>query len=216
MTCLFVAAANSEVVGCINFDYGQQHGLAEREAIRTLQDLPEFQSTDFKFVDLSVLSNVTVSALNRTAGEDTNKAHPLNPKLPASFVPGRNLIMLTIAAVYAQSLGATELWTGVCQTDYSGYPDCRDETIQTLAHAVRLGLEYDIDIMTPLMFIDKADTFKLAEQEGVLPFILENSHTCYVGNHEDRHEWGYGCGECPACKVRAAGYNQYKERYNVG
>lgn len=212
MTCFYKALEETEVVGAINFNYGNQHASAERQAILFLEsDCPD---VDFKFVDLSALTAVAPSALTKTLGGTTvNDAHPLNSHLPASFVPGRNLVMLTLAAAYAQGLGASKLYTGVCQTDYSGYPDCRDETIQTLAVAIRKGLDYEIDIITPLMFLDKADTFKLAEELGVLYDIIVHSHTCYVGNHETRHDWGYGCGECPACVVRANGWRTYIERY---
>jgi 7-cyano-7-deazaguanine synthase len=133
--------------------------------------------------------------------------------LPSTFVPGRNLLMLTAAASYAAARDVGALVTGVCQTDFSGYPDCRESTMQALERAIVQGLDRPFVIHTPLMHIDKADTFLLAQELGVLDLILEESHTCYEGDHTTRHAWGYGCGACPACELRARGWHAYKERH---
>ena len=218
VTTYFAAKHETNVIGLIRFTYGQQHNEPEAYAVYQLATREAHHGVlpydCVKEVDISSLSAVTVSALNSTAkGINVSEAHPLNPSLPASFLPGRNLIMLTLASVYAQSVGAQEVWAGMCETDYSGYPDCRDKTIQTLALAVRQGLDYEIDIITPLMFKDKADTFKMAYDLDELPWILEHTHTCYVGNHTVRHDWGYGCGVCPACEVRKKGFEGFQIRY---
>lgn len=210
VTTFFQARTITDIVGLIHFQYGQQHSAAELAAISKLCNA--FGET-CKVVDLSALKEVAVSALTKVDG-DTTVSHPHNANLPASFVPGRNLVMLTLAAAYAQSLGSSILFTGVCETDSSGYPDCRDTTIRRLEETIRLGMDIPhFAIHTPLMYLDKADTFMLAYRLNELAWIIENTHTCYVGNHELRHVWGYGCGECPACLVRAQGWNTFVERY---
>lgn len=215
ITTYYKAKTESEVVGAIHFNYRQQHGSPERNAISQLE-LLERHAFKTLFVDLAALSVVAQSALN-VKGGDVSAPHPLNNNLPASFVPGRNLIMLTLAAVYAQSVGATQIWTGVCETDYSGYPDCRESTIQSLEQAINRGLDPvdPIIIMTPLMHLDKADTFRLAEDLGVLQVILTVSHTCYIGDHTTQNSWGFGCGKCPACEVRKNGYYEFMKRYHT-
>jgi 7-cyano-7-deazaguanine synthase len=140
--------------------------------------------------------------------------------LPNSFVPGRNLLFLTLAAALAYRRGLDVLVTGVCETDFSGYPDCRDDTMKAMQIALSLGMDKQFLIETPLMWIDKAATWKLAhalgEQSGVteggtalVDLIVEHTHTCYLGERTQRHAWGYGCGTCPACALRAKGYDAY-------
>jgi 7-cyano-7-deazaguanine synthase len=133
--------------------------------------------------------------------------------LPSTFVPGRNLLFFTYAAALAYRRGMRTLVGGMCETDYSGYPDCRNETIQTLAKAISLGTDTDFVIETPLMWIDKAETWALAEELGGTPLvdlIVESSHTCYLGVRSRRHSWGYGCGHCPACQLRAKGWEAWQ------
>jgi 7-cyano-7-deazaguanine synthase len=133
--------------------------------------------------------------------------------LPTSFVPGRNVMFLTAAAALGYRRDIFDLVGGMCETDFSGYPDCRDETVQTTARALSLGLARDVRIHTPLMWIDKATTWRLAEElggEALVRLIVEESVTCYEGDHSHRHDWGYGCGTCPACALRAAGYRKYR------
>ena len=133
--------------------------------------------------------------------------------LPNTFVPGRNLVFLTFAAAVAYRRGLTHIVGGMCETDFSGYPDCRDATIKAMQTALNLGMEKDFVLETPLMWLDKAATWALAEELGGRPLIdliLEDTHTCYLGERGARHEWGYGCGTCPACKLRAQGWTKYR------
>ena len=137
--------------------------------------------------------------------------------LPNTFVPGRNLLFLTLAAAVAYRRGLEVIVTGVCETDFSGYPDCRDETVQATARALGLGLARDITVHTPLMWIDKAATWRLAESLGgpaLVDLIIEHTHTCYLGDRTHRQAWGYGCGECPACVLRAKGYAAFSDNLN--
>ena len=133
--------------------------------------------------------------------------------LPNTFVPGRNLVFLTFAAALAYRRGIVHIVGGMCETDYSGYPDCRDDTIKAMQLALTLGMDRRFVIHTPLMWIDKAATFALAQEVGGAPLIellLAETHTCYLGDREHRHAWGFGCGECPACRLRAEGYAKWK------
>lgn len=157
-----------------------------------------------------MLSALGDSALiNDTEHTDVSAPHHANAALPASFVPNRNALFLTTAHAYAQKVGAEVLYTGVCQTDYSGYPDCREEFVNMLAETLNVGYLTNIVIETPLMYLTKADTFKLAEDFGFLQTVIEDSHTCYNGDRSKMHSWGRGCGECPACKLRAKGYEEF-------
>jgi 7-cyano-7-deazaguanine synthase len=131
--------------------------------------------------------------------------------LPSSFVPNRNQLFITLAHSYAQKIGAETLVTGVCQTDYSGYPDCRQEFIFDIQKATNLGSDSKIVIRTPLMHLTKAETFELAKKENCLNDVLEHSHTCYNGNRDKLHSWGYGCDDCPACELRKKGYNEFNK-----
>jgi 7-cyano-7-deazaguanine synthase len=133
--------------------------------------------------------------------------------LPTTFVPGRNLVFFAFAAALAYRRGAKHLVAGMCETDYSGYPDCRDDTIKAMQLALNLGMDRRFVIHTPLMWIDKAATFALARDIGGAPFIdllVEDTHTCYLGDRSRRHDWGYGCGTCPACALRADGFARWK------
>lgn len=204
-TTLAYAATRSQVVGLIHFDYGQRHAV-ERQCA-------EYWASRFG-LELCVIPISSLSALGNSAlvdGGDVSAAHPTLAHLPASFVPGRNLVFLTLAAAYAMKQGATQVYTGVCQEDYSGYPDCRQDTIDALEQAVQLGMDFpELELCTPIMNVTKAQTFALAADLGVLEDVLEHSHTCYNGDHSNRHEWGYGCGACPACSVRANGWDAYR------
>jgi 7-cyano-7-deazaguanine synthase len=136
--------------------------------------------------------------------------------LPTTFVPGRNLVFFTFAGAVAYRRGAKHLVAGMCETDYSGYPDCRDDTVKAVQLALSLGMDRRFVLHTPLMWIDKAETFALAREiggEGLLGVVVEETHSCYLGDRSRRHDWGYGCGECPACKLRADGWTKFvKER----
>lgn len=204
MTCLAVAQRDCDAVLAVSFDYGQKHAV-ELEAAK---NICEKWGVGHEVVDLKpILQRMKSSAL--VTHGDTTQPHPILAGVPASFVPVRNALFLTAAFGFAIEYKCEAIYTGVCQTDYSGYPDCRYEFISALENALRIGYNADIDIVTPLMFIDKAETFKLAEDLEVLDDVLEYSVTCYNGVVDQKHRWGLGCGECPACKLRMEGYERY-------
>jgi 7-cyano-7-deazaguanine synthase len=216
-TCLAWALAQPERfdrVDCVAFDYGQRHRIeldCRRAVIDALRaQFPPWAARlgDDLLIDLSVLRSLGDSALT------SERAIELQANgLPSTFVPGRNLLFLTAAAALAYRQGASVLVGGMCQTDYSGYPDCRDETIRAMQRALSLGLDQPLAIETPLMFIDKAATWALAERLGgaaLVTLIEEHTHTCYLGERGLRHAWGHGCGHCPACVLRARGHARWR------
>jgi 7-cyano-7-deazaguanine synthase len=213
-TCLAWALQRYARVETLGFDYGQRHAIELTvrpnilQAIRTLDSRWETRLGEDHVLDLSVLGDVSETALTRDS-EITMQADGL----PNTFVPGRNLLFLTLAAALAYRRGIRVLVGGMCETDYSGYPDCRDETLRTLQSALRLGMNTQLTIETPLMWLDKAATWQLADQLGGKPLIdliRTETHTCYLGERDQLHAWGYGCGHCPACELRAKGYETYK------
>lgn len=203
-TCLGWARQEFEEAVAVTFHYGQKHAVEVEAAKRICERL----GVPHHLVDLSFLPDLVESAL--TSGGNVSQQHPLKPGLPASFVPNRNALFFTLAHALAQKIGAEVLVTGVCETDFSGYPDCRQEFVDAIEAALNVGSQSDIQIATPLMYLDKAETFMLAEDCGVLDVVLEESHTCYNGDREHRHEWGYGCGTCPACLLRKRGWEEYQ------
>jgi len=214
--CLAWALQQFSRVETIGFDYGQRHAV-ELSVRARLRDRMTTLRTDWKaglgddhLVKLDALAAISETALTRnTAIEMADSG------LPTTFVPGRNLIFFCFAGALAYRRGARHLVAGMCETDYSGYPDCRDDTIKALQVALTLGLDKRVTIHTPLMWIDKADTFAMAEQIGgkaFLEIVIEDSHSCYMGDRSKRHEWGFGCGECPACQLRANGFAKFKGR----
>lgn len=211
-TCFGYAVQVYKTVSAISFNYGQRHSV-ELDAAR---DLCARHGVNWRCVNMGrLVADLVTSALtdDRADEESVNGVHPHNDKLPASFVPGRNALFLTLAHAYAQEIGASAIITGVCQTDYSGYPDCREAFVRQMGIALNTGYESNIQILAPLMHLDKAQTFALAAELGFLIEVVEHSHTCYNGDHETRHEWGFGCGHCPACKLRANGFQQYLDKY---
>lgn len=206
-TCLYWAKRKFEVVEAITFDYGQKHSV-EIEQSKIICEILNIKQT---IIDISFLNTIVESAL--TSNGDVNE---LNAKgLPASFVPNRNQLFITLAHAYAQKIGAEILVTGVCQTDYSGYPDCRQEFINSIAETTNLGSSSSIKIITPLMDLTKAETFELAAEYNCLQEVIEHSHTCYNGNREKRNAYGYGCDECPACDLRRKGYEEYLQMNDI-
>lgn len=203
-TCLHWALNRFGTVEAITFNYGQKHSV-ELDCAKEICDKLMIKQT---IIDISFLNTIVESAL--TSNGDVNQKN--DKGLPASFVPNRNQLFITMAHSYAQKIGAKHLVTGVCQTDYSGYMDCRQIFINAISVATNLGSGEDIQIHTPLMYLDKAETFKLALDENCLGEVIEHSHTCYNGNREIMHPWGHGCGECPACELRAKGYYEAQER----
>ena len=212
--CLAWALERFAEVETVGFDYGQRHAVelavrpVIREKMRALK--PEWRDRlrDDHLIDLSVLGKISDTALTRDVSIALAEGG-----LPTTFVPGRNLLFLTFAGALAYRRGARNLVAGMCETDYSGYPDCRDDTIKAMQVALTLGMDRRFVVHTPLMWIDKAATFALAEEIGgekLLQLIIEDTHSCYLGERSLRHDWGYGCGECPACQLRAAGFARWK------
>jgi 7-cyano-7-deazaguanine synthase len=211
--CLAWALERFARVETVGFDYGQRHAI-ELDARPGLRDRvsalkPEWRPRlgEDHFVKLDALAAISETALTRDLEISMSGSG-----LPNTFVPGRNLIFFCFAGALAWRRGARHIVAGMCETDYSGYPDCRDDTIKAMQVALTLGLDRPTVLHTPLMWIDKAATFALAEKIGgqpLLDLIVEHSHSCYLGDREHRHAWGYGCGECPACALRAQGFEKF-------
>lgn len=207
-TCLALALSRDHsAVHTITFDYGQRHAVEIDCAV----DLARRWNVPNQVVPLYQLRDLVTSAL-LTTGEDVGASHARLTNLPASFVPARNALFITLAHGLAQEVGAGHIYLGVCETDFSGYPDCRQAFIVAMESALNVGYQASIKIETPLMYRTKAETFKLARDLDVLPDIIDGTHTCYNGDREHVHAWGRGCGECPACLLRAKGYNEYLDR----
>jgi 7-cyano-7-deazaguanine synthase len=213
-TCLAWALDRYDRVETIGFDYGQRHRIELDVRPRIFSKLramfPAWEAKlgDDHLLDLRTLGSISETALTTDVAIAFEKSG-----LPNTFVPGRNLLFLTYAAAVAYRRGLKHLVTGVCETDFSGYPDCRDDTIKALQVALNLGTERRFVIETPLMWIDKAETWALAQALGgdaLLQILIDDSHTCYEGDREHHHPWGWGCGRCPACELRAKGYESYQ------
>jgi 7-cyano-7-deazaguanine synthase len=212
-TCLAWALQRYQRVETIGFDYRQRHAVelaCRPRFLSALKDrFPDWAARlrDDHLIDLGVLGQVSDTALTRDKAIEFESSG-----LPSTFVPGRNLLFLTLAAAVAYRRGLTVLVGGMCETDYSGYPDCRDDTIKAMQVALSLGLDSRFVLETPLMWLDKAATWRLAEQLGgpaLLALVREDTHTCYLGDRTHRHPWGYGCGQCPACELRSKGWDDY-------
>ncbi|MGP5328159.1 7-cyano-7-deazaguanine synthase QueC [Pseudomonas helleri] len=212
-TCLAWALERYEHVETIGFDYGQRHRIELECRLNILQEVrnrfPNWAKRlgEDHVLDLKLLGQISDTAMTAEKTIEFEKNG-----LPNTFVPGRNLLFLTFAATIAYRRGLTVLVGGMCETDYSGYPDCRDNTLKATQVALSLGMDAPVIIETPLMWLDKAQTWRLAENLGGQSFvslIQEESHTCYLGTRQQKHEWGYGCGTCPACELRTTGYEQY-------
>ena len=178
------------------------------QSVRWNEQPPKMTSVDDHVLDMPALSHIGGTALIG-AGEIKMQAN----NLPSTFVPGRNLLFLTYGAALAYRRGLDVLVGGMCETDYSGYPDCRRATLDALETALALGMDTQVSIETPLMHVDKAATWKLADELGgdaLVELIVEHTHTCYRGNRSLRHDWGYGCGDCPACDLRQRGFAEWK------
>ena len=206
-TCLYWAKARYAQVRALAFDYGQRHAV-ELEQARKIAQRAE---TPLDVLPLAgLLGN---SALIET-DKDVDAAHESDPSLPATFVPGRNMLFLAVAGSFAYGRGIHDLVTGVCQTDFSGYPDCRRVFVDSMETTLSLATApTDFRIRTPLMYLDKADTFKLAADLGCLDVVLEDSHTDYHGDRSERHEWGYGRLDNDASRLRAKGWEAFKARW---
>ncbi len=212
-TCLAHALAQYEVVETLAFDYRQRHLVELTSRVEVLAQIrasfPQWADKlgEDHLLDLGVLGQVSETSLTRDMAFQMEQSG-----LPNTFVPGRNLLFLTLAASLAYRRNLDVIVTGVCETDFSGYPDCRDDTMKAMQLALSLGMDRRFLIETPLMWIDKADTWRLAQRLGgaaLVDLIVEHTHTCYLGDREHRHAWGYGCGTCPACELRARGYERF-------
>ena len=212
--CLAWALSRFARVETVGFDYGQRHRSELAARPRILEKLrTDFSEWTGRLSADHLLPLDILKAIGGSALTDDMKIEMGENGLPTSFVPGRNLMFLTAAAALGYRRGIAGLVGGMCETDFSGYPDCRDETVQATARALSLGLARPVTVHTPLMWIDKAATWRMAEQLGgraLVDLIVEESVTCYEGDRNQRHDWGYGCGSCPACELRAAGYERYR------
>ncbi|SMF89537.1 7-cyano-7-deazaguanine synthase [Paenibacillus uliginis N3/975] len=197
-TCLFWAKEQFAEVETVTFDYGQRH----KYEIQCAAQIAEEQGVKQTVLDMSLLNQLAPNALTRSDMEIKEG----DDGVPNTFVDGRNLLFLSFAAVLAKQVGARHLVTGVCETDFSGYPDCRDNFIKSLNVTLNLAMDYPFVIHTPLMWLDKADTWELADQMNALDYVRQNTLTCYNGIKGD------GCGECPACQLRKAGLDKYLSR----
>ncbi|GEA61571.1 7-cyano-7-deazaguanine synthase QueC [Vibrio comitans] len=199
-TCLVQALTQFDEVHAITYDYGQRH----RQEIEIAQQLAKkLGAKAHKVMDVTLLNELAVSSLTR---DDIPVSHDLGENgLPNSFVPGRNILFLTLAGIYAYQVGAKTLITGVCETDFSGYPDCRDEFVKAMNSALSLGMDYQLDIKTPLMWLNKAETWAMADHYRALEMVRDETLTCYNGIV------GSGCGDCPACDLRAKGLADYQD-----
>lgn len=213
-TCLAWALEQFDRVTTIGFDYGQRHRveLACRAPIRAALTAckPNWAA---RLGEDYVLELPALSAISETALTRERTISFATDNLPNTFVPGRNLLFFTYAAALAYRQGSKHLVGGMCETDYSGYPDCRDRTLKMLQQALNLGMDYDLTIHTPLMWLDKAATWTLAQELGgttLLEIIRNSTHSCYLGDRTVRHAWGFGCGTCPACQLRSQGYEKFQ------
>jgi 7-cyano-7-deazaguanine synthase len=214
-TCLAWALENHAQVETVGFDYGQRHHveMTARQMVRT-EIARQFPAWAGKLGDDTLINLGFLKDLGETAMTDDVAIAMTDAGLPNTFVPGRNLAFLVAAGALAYRRGAGTLVGGMCETDYSGYPDCRNDTLQAQTRALQLGMESDVDLQTPLMHLTKAETWQLAAELGgaaLIDLIVEHSHTCYLGDRGQRHEWGYGCGTCPACELRAAGWQGFQD-----
>jgi 7-cyano-7-deazaguanine synthase len=211
--CLAWALDRFAQVETIGFDYGQRHRVeldCRRVVLRELRQ--QFPAWAARLGDDHLLDLALLGQLSDTALTDARAIEMQVNGLPNTFVPGRNLLFLTFSAALAYRRGASVLVGGMCETDYSGYPDCRDNTLKALQVALSLGLAAPMTVETPLMFLSKAQTWALAWQLGgavLHALIVEHSHTCYLGERALRHAWGYGCGQCPACVLRRQGFEAW-------
>jgi 7-cyano-7-deazaguanine synthase len=211
-TCLAWALERHERVETVGFDYGQRHRVEMQARLDVREALAarpggERLGEDF-VVDLSGYGAIAESALTAERAIEMDASG-----LPSSFVPGRNLVFLTVASALAYRRGHGVLVGGMCETDYSGYPDCRRATIDAMQQALSLGLDTGVTVETPLMYLDKGETWALAHRLGgdeLVEIVRTTSHTCYLGERGELHDWGYGCGTCPACELRAKGWAAWR------
>jgi 7-cyano-7-deazaguanine synthase len=211
--CLASALARFARVETVGFDYGQRHAVELECRLRVRAEMASaFPAWGTRLGPDHRIDISSFGAIGDTALTSDAEIQMLASGLPSTFVPGRNLVFFTYAAALGYRRGLATLVGGMCETDYSGYPDCRDATLRALEQAIKLGTEVPFLIDTPLMRLSKAETWALAERLGgatLTDLVVEHTHTCYRGERGERHAWGYGCGRCPACELRARGYEQW-------
>ena len=212
--CLADALTTYDRVETVAFAYGQRHDIELKTRVELLQQLKDcFPQWSARLgqdhqLDLPTLGRISETSLTRSVAIEIAESG-----LPNTFVPGRNLLFFTYAAALGYRRGITTLVGGMCETDFSGYPDCRNDTLQTLAAALSMGMDKAFEIVTPLMYVDKAGTWEMAQQIGgdkLVSLIINATHTCYLGELNKRHAWGVGCGTCPACELRAKGWEKWQ------
>jgi 7-cyano-7-deazaguanine synthase len=212
-TCAAWALAHYDRVETIGFDYGQRHAIELTVRPTVLQGLRSISAEwDRKLGDDHMIDLSLISRISETAMTSNIEIALLENGLPNTFVPGRNLLFMTVAATVAYRRGLDVLVGGMCETDFSGYPDCRDDTMKALQVALNLGMATNLKVETPLMWLDKAETWQLASSLGgqaLVELIRKETHTCYLGERGALHDWGYGCGTCPACALRARGHANF-------
>ena len=214
-TCLAWAAQQFDIVETIGFDYGQRHAveLEVRKEFITAFKGSGITGHDRLGAD-HLIDAKNLGQIGGTAMTEEIQIEVSDTGLPNTFVPARNLYFFTLASAVGYRRGASTLVGGMCETDFSGYPDCRRVTMDALQNALSLGTDKQFEIATPLMWIDKAQTWEMASQLGgdeLVQLVIENTHTCYVGDRSTRHDWGYGCGECPACDLREKGFTKWRK-----
>ncbi|MEL7320696.1 MAG: 7-cyano-7-deazaguanine synthase QueC [Pseudomonadota bacterium] len=214
--CLAHALARYDRVETVGFDYGQRHAVELECRTRVIKAMrtafPNWSEKlgEDRVCDVSVLSDISDTAMIKET-----EIEIAENGLPNTFVPGRNLLFLTLAGAIAWRRGISNLVGGMCETDYSGYPDCRRGTLDAQELTLARGMDRPYTIDTPLMWLDKAETWELAEQLGgdaLIDLVIEETHTCYLGDRAHRHDWGYGCGTCPACELRQRGYKTWRSK----
>lgn len=213
-TCLAHALSKYDRVETLGFNYGQRHSIEMQVRLQVLEKLrAQFAQWAHKLGQDHVLSLDVLQQIGGSSLTDEVAFAMQADGLPNTFVPGRNLLFLTVAGALAYRRGVQVIVTGVCETDFSGYPDCRDDTMKAMQLALNLGLERRLRIETPLMWIDKAATWQMAKDLGgdaLVELVVNDTHTCYQGTRDVLHDWGYGCGSCPACELRASGWQRWK------
>jgi 7-cyano-7-deazaguanine synthase len=213
--CLAWALERFERVETVGFDYGQRHRIELDCRQVVLEKIKKsFPRWSARLGEDHMLKVDVLRELGATALTHEVEIRMQDSKLPNTFVPGRNIVFFTLAAALAYRRDMRVLVGGMCETDFSGYPDCRDDTIKALQVALGLGMDTRFTLETPLMWLDKAATWKLAETLGgpeLVKITIEETHTCYLGDRKHRHDWGYGCGRCPACELRKNGFTAYSK-----
>ncbi|MBR6000482.1 MAG: 7-cyano-7-deazaguanine synthase QueC [Oxalobacter sp.] len=214
-TCLAWALTHYELVETIGFTYGQRHSVELEARPAIIQELRKMNVEwsrklgEDHLIDLSLLSSLSETAMTQDIA-----IQMMENGLPNTFVPGRNLMFFTTAAIVAYRRGLNILVGGMCETDFSGYPDCRDDAIKALQVALNIGMNTRLNLVTPLMWKNKTQTWALAKKlggEALINLIVNQTHTCYTGDHSHIHDWGYGCGECPACLLRKRGFEAFRK-----